>query len=412
MTFRGSKRSFQPMKKKLLIIGFQPYDEKMYPHLYDFLQAMERAFQVLYFDKDLKGYDAILIHKAVEDIWKRPDTLKRILSFFKQLLLFCIRILRRQRAFKKLLQEHPDIIIAIDHSAVNLAARYADASTKLIFWSHDLVHIDGEWYQYPLMRRIIARNKKVMRRYQGIIIQDHYRGILLEALLGTPRLPKFYFPVSLADDDNAQKIAQQKLQQPPRDHLRLMQITFDERRGSVDILEAYQHLGDHVTLCFQGSASTRTEETLARYSRKAEYSPIRPAFADMRQQIVTADIGVIHYPPHDLNHLFVSSASGQLAEFLRLGIPIIVLQNYELGQFIERTHTGVFLEQAGNLARAIDAIRDQYAFYSHHARQLYETRYNIAHYSRAFVQWIETLSEKSSECAATAEEQHEHLASE
>lgn len=379
------------MKKTLLIIGYQAYDERMYPHLYDFLHAMEREFYVRYWGEDQRGEDLVLLNRFIQNIWTESHKLKQLLRCGNYVMKFISRLVRRRQAFKQYLRNRPDVIIAIDHAALNWAARYAEPAIPLLFWSHDMIHIDEQRYHYPLVRRMIARNRKVLRQCAGIMIQDYYRGALLDALLGAPHLPKFYFPVSLADDAHARQVAQTKAEQQHLEAIRIMQIKFDERRGSIDLLEAYQHLSESITVCFQGG-SARTEAILADYPRKAEYAPMQPSFAKMREYIATADIGVLCYRVRDLNHLFLSNASGQMVEFLRFGIPIIVLEHDELGRTIEYAQAGVFITQIDGLMQAIETIQRDYARYSRQARALYTSRYEIAGYSRALGQFLTNIA--------------------
>ena len=43
------------VKTRILVIGFQSYNERMYPHLYDFLREIEKYSEVVCFGKDDRG---------------------------------------------------------------------------------------------------------------------------------------------------------------------------------------------------------------------------------------------------------------------------------------------------------------------------------------------------------------------
>ena len=100
-------------------------------------------------------------------------------------------------------------------------------------------------------------------------------------------------------------------------------------------------------------------------------------FSTMRRNVSEADIGFISYKTKDLNHLFISKSCGQMTEFIRLGIPIIVFDSIELGQYVERKGFGIHIGRISELGDATMRIVNNYPAYSKCARKTYEEVFDI-----------------------------------
>lgn len=373
-------------KQKILVIGFQPYNEKMYPPLYDFLQEMEQAFTIRYLDHDRRGEDLVALEASLSI---RSRDLRQYSGLFKSWHTIprqMRRIFWRRHAVKQAITDDVAAIIAIDHTALANAARYAKDSTTLIFWSLDFISSDRNWSNYYLIRRLLRQNIRDIRKCRLIIVQDPARGAVLDSILFSHAIPKFYMPTALRDDDEARTIAYGKAQQAQLTSIRLMQLNFSEERGSDSLLQAYQFLGDNITLSFQGNSSSQFDTLIGRYARKPEIFPFQAQRKNMRSHLAKSDIGFIGYRRRDLNHFFISKASGQLVEFLRFGIPIIVFESLELGQFVRCQRIGVYIERIQELSEAIQYLTHHYAEYSTNARNIYESTYQLTPYCNALQQ--------------------------
>jgi len=372
-------------KKEILIIGFQPYTEKMYPHLYEVLQEMEQYFQVRYFGNDKRGYEWINLCRSLRLTVRDLLTPKKLIYTIRDVLSFLQAYYRNLHALRKMIGDNLHAIIAIDHSALNAAAEYASSRTKLVFWSHDIISSDTFFYNCYFIRRIIRQNIRNIRKFGCIIIQDYARSALLNALLFSHSIPKFYLPISLRDDHYAQQVARDKANKVHLQHINLMQQNFSEERGSDVLVAVYQTFDDYVTLLFQSSTSSTVHTLLGLVERKPVLYPLQESLSTMREHIAQSDIGFICYQVQDLNHAFLSHASGQLVEFLRFGIPVVVFKAYELGQFVETYHAGVYINDITTLREAIEKIRGKYAEYSLNARQLYEKQFNLTLYLKKLI---------------------------
>jgi len=108
----------------------------------------------------------------------------------------------------------------------------------------------------------------------------------------------------------------------------------------------------------------------------------------MRKIISEADIGIISLDSKNLNNHFYSKASGQLAELLRFGIPVIVMIHEELIDFISKNNFGL-PSSLENLDKAIQNISNNYSYYSKNACDTFNKYYNFENYTNLIEQSIE-----------------------
>jgi hypothetical protein len=377
---------------KLLVVGFAPYTEQMYPHLYEFVQEMRRYADVAYFGHGYRGYEWFLLEQQLRMV-SFVDLMRpvRLWSKTRKIGSFLREFRRHKQQLQQMLAEAYDAVIAIDHVALNTVARYAQQSTRLIFWSHDILCQDGLFYTAYLVRRILRQNIKNLKRFKLIMIQDQQRAAILDSLLFSHQIPKVYFPIALRDDDDSRQIACQKAEHPPTDMIHLIQQNAAEERGIQDLLDIYQQLDPHIMLTFQGSCSLTLGQLMAAYPRQPTFYPFQPSLRAMRQNLASGDIGFICYQIQDLNHFFISRASGQLVEFLKLGMPVIIYRSAELGAFVEQHTVGVFIQHINDVSQAIRTIQANYAGYARNARKIYEDCFRLEPYCQTLYEKIITL---------------------
>lgn len=104
--------------KKVLVIGFEPYNEMMYPHTYDFLKIIEKHCDLIYFGDDDRGVMRYTLGNMKPESF-HPRTLAR---FLYQIVNHIIH--RTRNKIKKLMNEDVDIVIAIDHSALHFEKKF------------------------------------------------------------------------------------------------------------------------------------------------------------------------------------------------------------------------------------------------------------------------------------------------
>ncbi|MFA6922752.1 MAG: hypothetical protein WC223_00725 [Bacteroidales bacterium] len=372
-------------KKKIFVIGYNVFCEQMYPHLFEFLNLIGNDFDLVYYGKDDRGF---LSYYKTEKTIGLPF-LKKI-KFIKNCDL---KINTIKSEIKKILESKIfDIIIVIDHSAINYISETigTKGKTKLFFWSHDILTNDHPLYvESKHIREIINNNKKNIQNFDLIIIQDHARAAVLDSVLNTHNIKKFYFPVSLNTDNTSINIAFDKSKRDFFETINLLQIGFiSNERFSDDILDEYLKAKDNINLTFLGRISDELSEMIEKASKKVFYHEVQSSFIEMRKIISNSDIGIIGNRPKTLNNHFYSKSCGQMVEYLRCGIPVIIVGNEELGEFVENENCGVFIQNINELTNAINKIKQKYPSFSKKSHDTFSKFFNLSNHFLYFRDFI------------------------
>lgn len=378
---------------RVLVIGYEPYGEGMYPHLHDFVEAFRERVNLTYCGS-LKRYQAYTNLTSPIALIKRKE--KNVSQY-----LHAIWNINQFKSEQKCVAEdlanlmHKDkytFIIAIDPVAWIIAARFAPISSKLIFWSYDMPSKDSVIYKNKRVRRIVSQCIRLKNKCDLWVIQNAGRSSVLNDLLLGLESPFFYFPVSLRDGVQFRIIASEKRSISKKEDICLAQITCSKGRGSDLLFQEIQNPQyDHITLMFEGSIANDMEKMM----RNARHPPIvvrkHDRLSDFVSTIAKADIGFIAYRYGDTAHKYMSQSSGQVAEFTRLGIPLIVLENEHLGKRVEKMNAGCLINKISSLNDALEKIRNSYLRYSRGARALYESDYCLDNYVGSFESKLEEM---------------------
>jgi hypothetical protein len=359
--------------KKILVIGFQKYDANMYPHLKSFLDSLSNYCEMKYFFFRERG-------EYFQSLYTMPWRLGTYKTIF-------IRVLRSIIDMMKLMQinEKYDAIIAIDAYIYVITAKLRNKE-KLILWSHDFVGVDHSTYNTFFTRHIYSNCVRSIIKNKKIIIQDPKR---LKALLESLQIPEFipdvyYMPVFL---ENLSLIFKAKLSSLTRP--RILQCGgIGKYRSSDKLLSHYQTHSNNYRLLFHGFIF---EEIIT----EAERSPKKPMISSkiidskhLYQIIDFCDIGFVSYEVDDINHRYLSRASGQMVEFLRMGKPVIVMSKSDLNEFVETSGIGVGINDINELDHAIAVIKADYDTYSSNCIQCFNKFFNVNLYIPKILDWI------------------------
>lgn len=359
--------------KRIIVIGFQEYNEDMYPHLYEVLNHLKRSFIVHYIGSDERGE---LLYKAGRTtsfalrtyyLWKYRMNRSRIISKIKNVLRY----------------ESCDCIVAIDHTALSIAALFAD-KTKIYFWSHDFISSDRKWYyQSRYIQSLIRRNKHDIKKCSLIIIQDQNRADALNSILESKDIHNYMLPVSLNDSG----VYKKNYTIDRNRRIVIIQMSSSIYKNTHLLIRELGKQPEKYELVFQGNIGI-SKKVIAASNVLVEARHKCKRIADISIGIIDADIAFLSYPDNDLNYYFISSASGQLAQYLMCGIPIIVYETPELNQWLEENQCGIYIGQMDNFDLAVDRILDNYELYSKNARDLYERHYDLELYIGSLIKSI------------------------
>lgn len=374
-------------RKRVLVIGFQSRNQRMYPHLYDVLQVFDDRCDLTYIGQDDRGYGLYDIPATI--FCRRSSLVKK----YRDFLTAFRRWWERRKACNEIiksLQQNFDVVLALDHHACLLATSHCHLNTRVVFWSHDILTDDVHYLRSPLIRYLREKNRRQAHRLSLVIVQDPAREAVLHSILGTYLIPVYHLPVSLLDDEFAREASRVRLLKIPEEPIQLMQITACARRGSAELLKVWQQVADRSDLHFQGFVGDNMLGPLQCASKKPFIHSTADSFAMMRAKIAEMDIGFVCYLRQELNEMLTAHASGQLVEFLRLGIPVIAAGIGTLGLFVEEKEVGIYLRDLNDIGHAIDQICKNYSFFSQNARQCYEGYFRLQNYVPSLCEALES----------------------
>lgn len=424
------------IKASVVVIGYQKEDKKMYPHLYDFLQNMRSYYdEVIYLDDDdsgkgLYGFDTMLqIYfslRGLKSLWKKlrinlfrflrreggvlngsvingatiseretvsdPPTLRTVgKDIVTKLTGFFLFLLKQKSLSKKLqhlsLQNRRSFLIAIDHTAAYLAGKYFPG--MIIFWSYDIPTKD---YQQAYHIRIknglyekLITSKDALRA-ETLLIQDEKRRKLLDESLDVSFKNVIYLPVGLNDSDFCKEASKKRLRRNFTLTVTVIQIgAIGHGRRSDTLIASYQNWTDNYELTLHGFISNEIYDILSKVKKKPVISKAMYDNVSFPQFLDKYDIGFVGYGERNNNYRYIENASSQLVAFLRLGMPVIACGSDLFNNFVNKNNIGIGIFSFEEMEVEIKKIVDNYAFFSHNARNLYESRFDLTHIFQSYL---------------------------
>ena len=360
-------------KSKILVIGFQPFDEKMYPHTYDFLELIGGYCDLTYYGGDDRGVKSLNIGLQLSSI---GNALSHPLTVWNTISHYLFETKRIRKEIKELMSQHFDVVIAIDHSALNYASDFIEKGTKFIFWSYDIISEDHDWRKSYWIRKLLKENRNKIHRCDLIMVQDRNRRAVLNSVLGSHNIPNFYLPVSLKHRD----ITRKSLPRGKAEIILMQAGSIHRLRASDQLIEYYQTMEEKVSLVLQGHIDQTIQIYIENMERKPQLYPVANRLEELRAKISEADLGFIANSSKDINDYYYSKCSGQFIEFIMQGIPVITYDSEDLGTFVEENKCGVYIRKIEEIDSAIEEICADYVAFSGNAKNTFFRFFDIEAY--------------------------------
>lgn len=366
---------FKKNKIKILITGFHPYDENMYPHLKIFIDLLNEKTDTQYFYFKERGY-------GFENIkWFELKKIQKILK----------TINKDTKKFKKLIKKQNfDKVIIIDHFAFAHLGRYI-APEKLIFWSHDIISYDKKYHNNFIIKKVLEKNKELLKNGAKLIIQDKERKTLLEKSINynVSDDKTFLMPIFLK---NAKLKISHKIQNSKPV---LMQCGgCGEYRYTDKLINEYQN-NNNWELYLHGFIFPEIKSKINSLKKIPIISQMRVSGENIEKIVTKCDIGFIGYggdnknSETDLNFQFIKFATGQTVEFLKLAKPIITIgDKHNLGEFCKEENIGIAIKSIDEISGAIDKTVKNYEFYSKNALNCFNKYFNSDLYINKLLEWL------------------------
>jgi glycosyltransferase involved in cell wall biosynthesis len=358
---------------KLLLIGFHKYDDNMYPHLRCFIDQASAQADLTYFHFRERGYftQAMLQQKSRLRSWVVA------IRAIRSSIVDSLKLWRKYRNY--------DTVIAIDHYAYAVASRVF-RQKKVVFWSYDVISYDSVIYNHPFVRAFMKACSTALVRNGRVIIQDKDRlNLLKESLLiNDHELDVFYMPVCLERTG----ITKRELSSAGRPRL-IQSGGIGAYRRSDQLLLHYQNNSDSYRLYFHGFIFEEIKNQLAKCNVQPMVSS-RTVSPKLIYQISDyCDIGFVCYEDEEnMNFFLIARASGQLVEFLRVGMPVIVMGKNNLPQFVEEQGIGIGIKDMSEMNHAIKTIAQDYQLYSQNCFKCFNFNFNLEKYIPPILNWL------------------------
>lgn len=355
------------IKRKILIIGFEK-EPISYPHMKHVV------------DFFLKSHDADYYYLSERGYFLGVDQKKSIKNTFKLLIKMIIIVKAALLLLNK--RNKYSEVIAVDNLSYIISSSIFKKTT---LWSHDFVTNDQEHSKSYIQRYISSQTKLSLEKERSLIIQDNDRlNLFLTTYDIKQKINVFYLPVSLPRIDVNSETPQDK------GKLALMQIGGINkfRSGSHRLIQYYQDNFHHVDLILHGFFDDEIKKLLIQSKKIPICSTLPLEASDVYKLVESADVGFISYETENLNFYYISNASGQLVEFLRLHKPVISFGNTNLNDFISMHGLGISIEKIEDLSTAIDEIKNNYHYYSTNCKNYYNENFDLNLYLGKMSTWM------------------------
>ena len=349
-------------KKKILLAGFQPYDNTGYPPTKCFIDLIAEMH-----DLSFVSLPHLIPYSFLNIIINPGIIINHPFIVIKELFNDIFSLLKDIIKFKKKIKhDNYDILITKNHLAFAIASFFFD-ETKIIFWCYDYYSYESDYYRLFIVKKLLQRNKKSLEKGSQLIIQDENRLAILERVLGIELSPEKHIiiPVFL-DKTNAKPLKEIFGKKPI-----IMQCgSFHEERQSLKLLSHYQN-NDNYVLYYHGINMLPGNIFLK--VRKVPIVSTQLYDKERSYQVIDyCDIGFIGYTQkNDSNYKYMAYSSGQLAMFLRKAKPVISMGNNDIGLLLNKYNAGVEIQTIDELNNAIDLIVKNYKKYSSGALDLF-----------------------------------------
>ena len=125
---------------------------------------------------------------------------------------------------------------------------------------------------------------------------------------------------------------------------------------------------------------------------KLYLSTERVSYDQLDEVVASADIGLALYANIDPNWYYIAFASGKLAQYLKVGLPIITVDFPDLRAVCEKYRCGLTVADVQEIPEAVRIIMANYGEYSENAVRCFQEAY---HFERHFESVLHRLNQLS-----------------
>jgi glycosyltransferase involved in cell wall biosynthesis len=344
----------------------------------------------------LKGYIlTATLHDAFRDIVQRNFKDRRTIResrYDKRRLLASVDIL-------KLIDEKCqsglyDIAIGLGHQGVILAHLSLPA-TPLVYFSDELYYNGHPGLACAKFSLEKEMEKRAFRNVDLVLIQDEDRARLLfhdNSIVYQPEKVLF-FPVSWVGEASVSRsdFFVKRFPELKDKKVLLQHGSLAPERRSGELFQISRQCIEPYAMVFHGGLSPYLR---AEYSRSRCWLSQPDLPLERLSDVASGThIGLVFYTSANENDRLIAHASGQLALYLKCGVPVIVNSSGTIAALVRLWDCGIVVETEKDIFEAADQICDNYEHYCRQAVTCFNYEYNLEKYYRNLVAKLQMIKD-------------------
>jgi len=275
-------------------------------------------------------------------------------------------------------KKYYDFVIGIGHQGLILA--YLSFKVLPLIYLSDEIYYEGH-PEFSGPRFLLEKKleREAFRRVALIIIQDEDRAKLLykDNLKDYNLGNVVFFPVSFLGKAELKRsnFFRNRFSDIGKRKILLQHGSLTPHRRTNKLLEVSKHCPDHYALVFHGNWSIYLHNS----KLKAHCWISQPdvPLENLSKVASGADIGLVFYQNNNDNDRLIAHSSGQLALFLKCGVPVIVNNVGSLAPLIHSWQCGIVVEHEKDIYDAADCIISDYDKFCRKAILCFQSNYTL-----------------------------------
>jgi len=271
-----------------------------------------------------------------------------------------------------------DFAIGLGHQGLILA-HMSLPGIPLVYFSDEIFYNGHPEFHGPKFSLEKNLEKQAFNDVALVLIQDEDRAGLLFRDNGVPYQPEkvIHFPVSWPGKARIWRsdFFIQRFPELQRKKLLLQHGSLVPQRHTGELLQVSTKCPETYSMVFHGKLSPYLKRN---YNQaKCWFSEPNAPIEKLEEVAAGAHIGLVFYTASNENDRLIAHASGQLALYLKCGVPVIVNNKGTLAPLVRSWNCGLVVENERDIFDAADLISQDYKFYCQKAVECFNEEYNL-----------------------------------
>jgi len=285
-----------------------------------------------------------------------------------------------------------DIAIGLGQQGLILA-RLSLPNTRLVYFSDELYykgHPDLECKRFALEKDL---EKQCFQDVSLVLIQDENRARLLfkdnDAVYDDRKV--CFFPVSWIGSASIKRtdFFIRRFPELKGKKILLQHGSLVPQRMTGQLMRVSKECPDRYAMVFHGGLSPYLKNDY----RKAKCWLSKPDLPlnHLEEMVAGAYIGLVFYTTDNENDRLIAHSSGQLAMYLKCGVPIICNAGGTLARLVTNRKCGLAVDNAKEIFKAADVISKNYKSYCENSVLCFEAEYRLNNHYKKLLEGFKSI---------------------